>query len=425
MRSLASVLRRLAFGLATCLAAVPLACAAPSAEEGSDDGALTSNHAHLLELEFEGEVVARADEPARQAVLTQFQYLSGLLSRDNAGAQIRLVQLLETDESPAGARKTVRYKVALPLAWPKRAAVPESYDLVLPRDVADLPRFNRTYDGACGRSEYGQDRFWYNYDPRAAGCTFDEADVVRATATVRPHPRETQDRYPEYDKVWEDDRLDVVMVNGVIGTDNPQDESYREIEAILSRLSVTLSDVSRTEAEPTATVRKNQTLTGKAEVDGRMRDVVVHAINVHEVETARADFDAVYGPLSAEADLLVYSGHSGLGRHIKSLLARTEVKAGQYQVMYLYGCNTLEYVGTDLFERKTAANGAEADPEGTKFLDIVSTARPAYGDNGRSTLALVNAMLGARKSYNEILAQDFASSHLTVIFGEEDNTFEP
>lgn len=377
-------------------------------------------------MTFEGEVVARAAETPRQAVITQLQYLSGHLSTDgDAGAQIRQVAVVDARETASGETKTIRYKAALPVAWPKDSQAPQSYELVLPRDASALPRFNATYDGKCGQSVYGQDRFWYDYNPRAPGCTFADGDVMRATATLRPHPRTTQDRYPEYDKVWADDKLEIVMVNGVIASDNPSDESYREVDAILSALGSKLENAQRTEAPQTRSVRRDQTLTGKVQIGGRLRDVVVRAINVYEVETSLDDFDAVYGPASADADIIVYSGHSGLGRHIKSLLARTKVKPEQYQVMYLYGCNTFEYVGTEIFREKSAKNGEARDPDGTKFLDVVSTARPAYGDNGRSTLALLDAMFDAKRSYNEILSSAFSSMHLTVVFGEEDNAFQP
>jgi hypothetical protein len=399
-----------------------VACAPPEdAESAQGNDAISSAHAAILELEMEGEVVARAAEPPRQAILTQLQYLSGHLSANGgAGAQTGLAEVLEAVETPSGETKTVRYRVAVPVAWPKWSEAPASYELALPRDVTRLADFNRTYDGTCGKSKYGQDRYWYDYDPRAPGCTLADADVVRMRAAVRPNPRETENRLPEYDLVWKDDRLDILLVNGVIGSDMPSDESYREVESILTGLSGQLRDVARGEEPATSTIRKHQVLTGKIDVGGRAREVSVRALNLYEVESSGPDFDAVYGPASAKADLIVYSGHSGLGRHIRSLQQRTLVEAGRYQILYFYGCNTLEYIGTDLLARKSAANGREVDPLGTKFLDIVSTARPAYGDDGLSTLAIANALLRRDRSWREILGT-FSSTHLTVVSGEEDN----
>ncbi|MBX3230843.1 MAG: hypothetical protein KIT84_01390 [Labilithrix sp.] len=416
------------FSVASVVAVISLLAVACGdegpASPSTGDEDITSNHADIVELEWEGEVIARAGEPAKQALVTQLQYLSGHLSADgDAGAQTRLAQLLEAKETPsANGTKKIAYRAAVPVAWPKSSRAPATYPLVLPRDVSALARFNAKYDGACGESHYGQDRFWYDYNPRAAGCRFDDADVLRANATVRPHPGTTQGRYPEYDKVWADGRLDVLMVNGIIGDDNRSDESYREVDTILSSLAGSLeSTPEKKEAAATPSIRRDVTLTGKLRGG---RTVSVRALNVREVETSGRDFDTVYGPASAKADVIVYSGHSGLGRHIKSLLSRMEVEKDRYQLLYLYGCNTLEYVSPDIYERKSASNGS-ADPIGTKFLDVISTARPAYGDNGRSTLAIVRAMIDAKQSYNDLLARDFSSSHLTVVFGEEDNTFEP
>ena len=64
---------------------------------------------------------------------------------------------------------------------------------------------------------------------------------------------------------------------------------------------------------------------------------------------------------------------------------------------------------------------------GTKFLDVVANALPAYGDNGRTSLDIYQAMLtfeSKAKSYNDLL-EDFSSIHLVAVFGEEDNTFSP
>ena len=98
-------------------------------------------------------------------------------------------------------------------------------------------------------------------------------------------------------------------------------------------------------------------------------------------------------PLSEKADLLVYSGHSGLGKNINALAAKGKVAKGKYQLVYLNGCQSFAYLGTAMHDKHTAANGKDVDPDGTKYLDVVANALPAYGDDGATSLTLYRAML--------------------------------
>ena len=73
--------------------------------------------------------------------------------------------------------------------------------------------FVEKYTKTClARGAYDVDSvFWYYYRPERDGCTLDAADVVEIPATLSPNAQETEGMYPEYDKVWEDDTLNVVI----------------------------------------------------------------------------------------------------------------------------------------------------------------------------------------------------------------------
>ena len=151
----------------------------------------------------------------------------------------------------------------------------------------------------------------------------------------------------------------------------------------------------------------------------------VTGILVEEVSSAGSAFERRYSEATAKADVIIYEGHSGLGKNINALARNAGATAGKYQLVYLYGCQTLAYLEPTMHEKRIALNGA-ADPEGTKFLDIIATALPAFGDNGRSTLGLYRAMLDTRtpKTFND-LVRGISPLHLTTVFGEHDNTFKP
>ncbi len=423
--------RTLLFALAAQTTVALAGCSAETAapgEEDLSDLAITSNDGKLFDFTFQGEVLAPKETSAREAVVAQLQYVQGALTTDVMGnGQIGLVTLKDVAESDAGgAQKRVRYTAVLPVIWPKERATPRSYALVLPRDTTGLDAFNRKYDGRCGRNEYGTDTFWHDFNPKAAGCTFDAADVVRADVKVTRSASATTGKYPEYDQVLADDAIDVVAVFGIISANTPTDEGAVEMENVINETQRGLTGAVRKDGDASRSVVKSTVLTGTATVAGKARRVTLTAMLTEELAAAGPDFDALYAPASEKADLIVYSGHSGLGKNINSLAARTKVVAGKYQLVYLNGCQSFAYLGRGFHDKKIAANGAAKDPQGTRFLDVVANALPAYGDNGATGLILYRALLkqDAPQTYNDLL-KSFSRVHLAAAFGEEDNTFRP
>lgn len=424
-------MRRIRAGLGLVAVAMTAALGACSAEAptAGDSADISSTAGTPLLFTFEGEVLTTASGAPRAAIHAQLQYVQGILTtQDRANGQTGTPTLEGVTSEPdaaTGATK-VRYTAKLPVVWPKGRALPETYALPLPRDARRLDAFNAKYDGACGRNEYGQDTFWHDFRPNAPGCVVDDADVTRATATVAPHPQTTSGKFPEYDAVWADDRLDVVAVFGIISSNTPNDEGARTRETILGELERTLPDAKRTEAAPMRGVIAESTVEGSVVVGGDPRTVRFTAILVQEASSAGPAFEAHYEELTAGADLVVYEGHSGLGKNIDVLTRRLGATKGKYQLAYLYGCQTLAYLGPDAFDKRIALNGSEDDPEGTRYLDLVTNALPAYGDAGRSTLGLYFAMLGMDDPASfDTLVKGISSSHLVTVLGEHDNRFTP
>jgi hypothetical protein len=410
------------------LSVTSIACTSSGDDSAAaDEGNITSNDAKPVELKFKGEVIARGNDTARKAIAAQLMYLQGALTNDIRGnGQTGMPSLTNVREEVQGDKKKITYEVALAAAWPNRLTPPESYAIVVPKDVTELDAFNAKYDGRCGHNEYGQETFWHDWNPKASGCTVDDADVVKATAAVAPHPQATEGKYPEYDQIWADDALDVVAVFGIISSNTPQDEGARTREMILSEASRSLTGAERTETT-TAGVIADSTVTGKITVDGREKRVTVHGLLVQEASSAGPAFNARYNELTKTADVIIYEGHSGLGKNINALARNTGATAGKYQLVYLYGCQTLAYLEPVMHENRIALNGAERDPEGTKYLDIIANALPAYGDSGRSTLDLYRNVLkpGATpKNFNQLI-DPISTGGLVVVFGEHDNTYRP
>ncbi len=402
-------------------------CGGSGGPSGADDD-ITSISGSTLEFAFSAEVVARADETPRKAIATQLRYTQGILTTEAlANAQAGMPTLANVRETVAGDKKRITYDAKLAIVWPTSSRPSSDYKFYLPRDTTELDRFNATYDGKCGRNEYGQDTFWHDFNPKAPGCKLEDADVVVAPASIRPHPQTTQNQYPEYDKIWEDDSLDVVAVFGLIAGDTPEDEGARTRERLLEDVARSVQNVERSEAPPSPGILKESTLKGTVEVGGRPRRVSLTAFLVSEVSSAGPVFEERYARASTPADIVIYEGHSGLGKNVNTLARATVATPGKYQLVYLYGCQTLAYLEPTMHERRIALNGATSDPEGTKYLDIIATALPAYGDDGASSIGLYETMLAsstAPKTFREILGT-IKTWHLATVFGEHDNTFRP
>ena len=413
--------------LVACVSAAACAGSDPERVDARSD-AITSIEAEIVDFAFDGEVVADDSVTTRRSIVRQLLYAQGVLrNASDASGQVGNVQLSRVNETPAaGDQKRVRYHATLPVAWPKKKALPSSYELIVPRDATTLARFNQRYDGHCGRSEHGQENFWHNWNPRARDCSVDPADVVRFRATIAPHEKQTSSKYPEYDRIWADDRLDVVAIFGVIESNDAQDWGYTEAQRFAQWTSDQLTDVDVVQHRTGRSIFADTTITGKAVVGGRSRDVQVDVFVVGMIAQAGRDFDQRYDPLSERADLILYNGHAQLGANTNALARKGKVVPGKYQIVVLNGCESFALVDTTMTDRRRDANGA-SDPDGTTFLDVITNAKPGYANNlaNMSYLVYKAALLADTPvSYTRLIGK-MPESHVVVVWGEEDNEFQP
>lgn len=393
------------------------------------DEAITSDVAKILDFKFQAEVVASNNDQARKAIVSQLMYVQGILtSARNGNGQIGNVKLSDVRETREGAdKKRIKYQASLPIAWPKDVSPPSSYELKLPLDTTSLEAFNSKYDGRCGKSSIDQKTFWHDWNPKASDCSIDEGDVSESNAAVTRDDRETTNKYPEYDLIWADDRLDVVALFGIIAERSPADWGFTGARTFIENSTRQLSGAHVKENDASSSILQDTTVTGKTTVNGRALDVKVDVLVVpKELESTGGDFEARYDELSANADLILYNGHAGLGKNVDELSHKGKVTAGKYQLFLLNGCQTFAYLDTTLTDRRRAANGGN-DPNGTKFLDIVGNALPGYANNlARVSNDIYDAVVHADMpmNYNKLLSE-MPPSHVVVVFGEEDNRFTP
>lgn len=415
------------------LAFVALAACAPAdAETSSED--LTSNSADALDLVFDGEVIAAGDQPARVAILTQLQFLRGLLvNQAAANAQIAFATLSNIVEVKAEEGRRFRYRASVPVLWSKSEAMPETLKVSLPIDNSAYEAFADKYEQTCTKRDSAMTPFWHAFHPNRKGCNLNVRDVHTSLGRVLPSKQVTSGKYPEYDRMLADGRLEVVSLHGFLGDgDRAKDGGLREMEAVVAGVAKSLTNVSQTmlvvpqdaDADEEKAVYKASVTRGTAVIRGREVKVQLTAMIASDFSGDDAERDRIYGGASEAADLIIYSGHSGYGSQIGSIERKTRTKANQYQVMFLDGCETFAYLGTSIHHRKRAQNGEARDPNGTRDFDVIANAMPAYSDGGVTILSLYRSMLKQTASY-DVLLKGFSPQHLTAVFGEEDNAYRP
>ena len=419
--------KTLLLGCLALFGTTALACSSTEPVDESSDGedAITSNDAQIVDFTFKGEVLAPKGDETRKAIVSQLFYTVGALTTEHgANGQIGRVETGSVTETVEGDLKRIKYTAKLPVAWPKGRSVPRTYDVVLPKDTTKLEAFNAKYDGKCGTNEYGRDVFWHDFNPIAAGCTVDAADVTRSSARVTKNKSITTGKYPEYAKVWEDGALNVVAIFGYSDSGGAADAGETEYNEFVARAKALFPGATSSETPVTASIHKDITVKAKVKVGGVMRDVSITSLLIGTLYTSGADFDARYNPLSEKADLVVYNGHSELSKNTNALARKGNVLPKQYQMFFFDSCDTYAYLDTKLADRRREVNPDDA--KGTKYLDVATNVLPSYFSNyAASSLSFVKALSerDTPKTYNQIMTE-LPADQVVVVTGEEDNTFQ-
>jgi hypothetical protein len=427
-------MRKLAL-LTTPLLCLAIGCAASSDDDvksGEDD--FSSSQATLLDFEFNGEVQTSGTffGGAQAIINDQMLYTIGQLNGDDSVGRLDRLKLsnIQQTRTPEGKTK-ITYTARLPVSWGAKANLPTKYEFTLPRDASyeGQQAFTTKYKTLCaerGAHDVDAGSMWYYYRPK--GCTPDAADVVKFTATASKSLENTEGKYPEYDKVWEDGQLNMVAIFGKYEDGKTSgDAGIDAYNRFLATMRTELSRYSLTTAPATVPaspgvsapdVTFNATLP-----DGKK--VSVTALLVDNVRTADANFNTRYNALSTNADIISYNGHAGLGQNVRALAQKGSWKAGKYVIVFMNGCDTFAYVDGSLAETRARINAD--DPTGTKYMEFITNTLPAFFSsmaNASSTLMKGLLRYDAPMTYDQIF-QGIDDSQVVVVTGEEDNTFTP
>jgi hypothetical protein len=404
-------------------------CAGGASSQEDD---FTSGVATLMDFEFDGEAVAGTNVNPTGQIRAQLLYTVGSFNAENGVARLNAVKLTNVTTLAIGNGLTrIRYHAKLPVAWGSKTNLPSSYTLTLPKrvDASGQSAFLSKYGKTCADEPESVNlaNLWYHYRPKASGCALASADVTVSKATVTKSPLNKDDKYPEYHRVWEDGALDVVAVFGKYekGATSNDDAGIAAYNAFVSAVRAALPSAATTPID-VADVPGAATpdVTIEAELDDG-RSVRVVALLVDEVASAPASFDARFAEVTPGADLVIYDGHAGLGANVRALTPKARFFPGKYQLFFMNGCDTFAYEDDSLVKARALLN--PDDPSGSKYMDVMRNAMPAYFSSmPDASMAVIDAMLSdaAPLRYADIF-KGIDEAQVVVVTGEEDNVYTP
>jgi hypothetical protein len=401
---------------------------------GKEDSSVLAT---VLDFEFEGSLVTDWAWDNRRVVQDQLLYTIGHLNHDNSVGRLDRLEILEMDKKAGpGTNTTITYKARMPVAWGSKTDLPESYTLTLPRDVSGSGQeaFTKKYKSTCAESgahDVDSGSMWYYYRPQLSACKLADGDVVRLDVAVTVSAVNTTGKYPEYHKVWEDETLKVVAVFGKYedGAKTAADAGIAAYNEFVAAVSKRLAPYSP-ETTPSPVPEKPGTNAAAVDVEFRAtltdgHKVQVNALLVDNIANASAEFYERYEGLSTQADLIAYNGHAGLGQNVRALAKKGKWVTGQYVIVFMNGCDTFAYVDGSLADIRKAVN--PDDPTGTKYLDFVVNAMPAYfASDAEASMSLINGLLAADapETYEQIFRR-IDPSQVVLVTGEQDNVYYP
>ena len=261
--------------------------------------------------------------------------------------QVRLLQ----DETVNGVR-TIRYQVQGVLLLNKNAAqvlVPQNYfDVFLPYDL------DHYYDDQCTDPDEGRGAlFWYFYDPFQKGCEhLLQAPLARPVRLgIGALPEAPQDLEARLDLLRGDngngDLFQVTTISGFSDSGKKSDDgrvAYLEMNQWFRDHGFHEEVIQRYQDRPIYQYEK----TLKRHDGSRVQLRVTRLLADTSLETKSATFAKFFKTAVKEADVVIYSGHSGAG--VEFSLAAIEERAGplefdprKQQLFFFDACSGYEY----------------------------------------------------------------------------------
>src|SRR5689334_15532572 len=194
-----------------CLDDDPFAGEETKSEDGKADA---SQLGVFMDAQFEGKLLTDSSFDDKGTVADQLLYTVGQLNGFTAVGRVDKAEVTNITKTTVGGKTQITYKAKLPIIWAKRNGIPGDVELSLPLDIsyAGQEAFATKYKHDCvdwGAHDVDAGSMFYYFRPKASGCNIAAADVHKVTAQLTPSPSQTTGKFPEYNKLWEDNTLNV------------------------------------------------------------------------------------------------------------------------------------------------------------------------------------------------------------------------
>ncbi len=409
----------------------------------TSDIQFTSARVVLLNFEFDSKIVLSSNLKPDEAIQEQLLYTIGQLNDISTitgkGGVGRLdateITNVRNEPLPNG-KFLFQYHAKIPVGWSNIDNIPTSFTFKLPLDFTFLGSrsFVKKYAATCmdlwsGHSGLTSDDFWYYYRPTAANCKMDDSDIAVAEANVSLSDESTKGKYPEYDMIWKDGALNVIVIFGRDEAGSTDVTDFGIAQYALFNYKLRHADFDVT-LKPTP---ENIMLAPGAEspdvewkgVFSDGRKIRINTLLIDNPQNTTSQFDTRYSDLTKSADVIIYNGHAALGDNVRALSRKGVFVPGQYTIVSMMGCDSFAYV--DGFMAKQRALLNSDDPNGTKYLDMITNVTPTNPTKlSGAALELIRALADPSKpkTYQQILSQ-YEPDHFAVVTGEEDNRYQP
>jgi hypothetical protein len=359
----------------------------------------------------------------------QLKYTLGQLNWNDAAPKLSWfkIEVGKADEVDEDTNLVpVHYKAQGHVAWSRKEDIPSEQEMILPArgDESGLKSFVNRYFHACTNDPEAERRgYFFFFYPSLKSCPMSHASdhelerekgwVVRFPMHFEENGTNTHDKYPEYDKLWEDHMLTVTAIFGKVKPGaGAEDEGYQAFNTFYAML-VNRYGQPRVVQEGGPQSLKLSWRSGDGVIE-------VHLRLVNALATVGQSFISWYQKRTQDSDVIIYSGHAGLGDNIDVLIKNAVFKPKKYQIFFVNGCDTFTYVNEDLFSAH-----AEATPQApvSKYLDIITNSVSVYFSRmGHGAFVLVDELVKRKNTYHEILRR-IDPRQRAIVDGEEDNTW--
>lgn len=399
-------------------------CATDATNEAlPEDDALVSSTSNLSTMRVEAELEGESGVDNAVLIRRQLLYLVGQLNGEQGGGAANVgsapVKVLSESSSGSG-MKRLRYSTTLTLSISKQTPKKGTYSWAFPRNVsvAGLKAFKAKYARDCAEPGHnsGELDFFYDYRPSKPGCQLASADVTRGQSPLVAIPQANA-TYPEYDRVWEDNTLNIVTVSGrnAVGG-GEQDYGTRQYRNYLRRWE----GIARTSFKTTTLPNKGGTPAEKNELTmvfgAKSIRLVTYLVDLPQLGGAAFDSELKEG--SKTADFVAYLGHAGLGVNTAAFLDRLSAPTTTYRLVLLDNCNSFAYPNFS-----TDGPPSSWNPPGVLQNVIVNANPGLFDDVGPDAIAWAVALAESKpRPFVDLLPKTLGNP---MVLFDEKNTYKP